>query len=61
MLRGELEMMRERRLVWKLIYRYGLTDAHAFCALTLLEINGLLSAVRFCWKVKKWALEHRVP
>lgn len=44
---------KQRELIWKMIRKYRLPDGYAFCALFLLEVNGLLSAARYCWYYRK--------
>lgn len=46
-------MNKQRRLIWRMIRKYEMSEGYAFLALTLLKINGLMSAVRYCWHYRQ--------
>ncbi len=47
--------LRQRKVVWRMIHKYGLQYQQALCALILLKEVGLMSAARFCWHAHRAA------
>lgn len=50
---NKVNTRKRRELIWKMIRKYQMPEGYAVLALILLEVNGLLSAARYCWHYRE--------